>query len=96
MPACDGFFEDEGIPYLPEYQDAAVYAAWTADFHSPQYKKWLILCWFDTTYGEWNGPRFSLRDARAKASEYLKQTPYSTFEELLDAPELRTATSTKR
>lgn len=88
MPDCDGFFQQEGIPFHPDYQDAAVYAVWSADFHDPGYKKWLIQCWFDTTYGEWDGNRFRLLDSRAKMAENLARTTFSTFEELLAASEL--------
>lgn len=87
---CDGFFTELGIPFLEAFADEAVRAVYTADFYDPSYKKWLIICWFDTTYGTWTGSRFALNDSRAKMSEYLAQTTYSSFEELLDAPELPT------
>ena len=87
MENCDGFFEGEGIPYEPEYEDAAVRAVKVADFHDPAYKKWLIICWFDTTYGEWTDATFDMRDARAKMSDYLARTSYSNYEQLLAAPD---------
>jgi hypothetical protein len=83
MKECDGFFDREGIPYREEFQDAAVRAVRAADFYNPPYKKWLILCWFDTCYGIWNGTRFDLRDSRVQMSDYLTKSPYRTFEELL-------------
>lgn len=86
MADCDGFFE--GIPFEPEYQDAAVHFVWSADFYDPAYKKWLITCWFDTTYGTWNGNRFDLGASRTEMSRYLASTPYSTYEELIDGLEL--------
>ena len=86
MENCDGFFEAEGIPYLPSFEAAAVRAVRSADFYDPTYKKWLIMCWFDVTYGIWNSSSFDLRDSRAKMSNFLARTPYSTFEELIASP----------
>lgn len=80
---CSGYFDGTGIEFVPSYQDAAVY--WVRS--DPQLnwleKKELILCWFDTTYGRWNGFRYDLRDARQQMSAFLKSTPYASFEELL-------------
>lgn len=81
---CDGFFEREGIPYSPEFQDAAVYAVYSADFFDPYYKKWLILCWFDETYGEWNGSRYNLKNSRVKMAAWLTLNGYDTFEAFLE------------
>lgn len=83
MADCDGFFDNEGIPFTPGFDDAAVRAVRIADFHDPTYKKWLILCWFDTTYGVWDGLKYSLRNSREKMREYLATTEYKTFEELI-------------
>ena len=84
MPDCDGFFDAENIPFEPQFQDAAVYAVWSADFFDPAYKKWLILCWFDTTYGTWNGNRYDLRNSRSEMSAWLKANGYATFEAFLE------------
>lgn len=86
MADCDGFFDERGIGYGEEWEDAAVYAVRSADFYDPAYKKWLIICWYDTSYGQWNGSRFNLKDSRAKMSHYLGTTSYNTFEELIAAP----------
>jgi hypothetical protein len=93
MANCDGFFDAEGIPFEPPYQDAAVYTVWSADFFDPEYKKWLILCWFDTTYGEWQGLRYNLRDSRAQMSAWLERNNIRTFEE---GAEQHGTTNTKR
>jgi hypothetical protein len=89
MADCDGFFDNEGIPYKDEFQDAAVRAVLSADFYDPGYKKWLIQCWFDTTYGEWQGSRFDLKDSRDKMSNYLAGQPQSTYEALIEAKQKR-------
>ena len=83
MAECDGFFDEAGIPFEPEYQDAAVYAVWSADFYDPPYKKWLILCWFDTTYGQWNGNRYDLKNSRVTMADFLSKSKYGTYEELI-------------
>lgn len=83
MAECDGFFDAEGIPFESAFEDAAVRAVKVADFHDPEYKKWLILCWFDTTYGQWNGSRFDLNDSRVQMAKYLAGTSYTTYEALL-------------
>lgn len=86
MAECDNFFGD--LPFKPEFQDAAVRMVKVADLYDPTYKKWLIMCWFDVTYGEWNGARFDLNDARVQMAKYLSGTKYDTYEELLaDAAE---------
>lgn len=84
MP-CDEYFERESIPYEPAYADAAVYNVRSNPDLDPFYKKELIICWFDTTYGEWNGSRYDLKDSRAMMSKFLQGTKYSTFEKLLEA-----------
>lgn len=84
---CDGFFDNEGIPFKPEFEDAAVRAVRAADFYDPQYKKWLIICWYDTTFGEWNGTRFDLKQSRARMADYLRSTDFDTYEQLLAAPD---------
>lgn len=86
MADCDGFFEEAGIPFLPQYADAAVRAVRAADFHDAPYKKWLIICWFDTTFGTWTGPRFDANNSRVMMAGYLATTPYTTYEELLLDP----------
>jgi hypothetical protein len=86
MQECDGFFEDQNIPYESAYEDEAVRAVWVADFYDPAYKKWLILCWFDVTYGEYNGARFDLKDSRVRMSAFLTRSNYATFEELWSSP----------
>lgn len=85
MPECDGFFNAEGIPFEASFQDAAVYAVFSADFYDPAYKKWLIQCWFDVTYGEWNGSRYDLKDSRTQMATYIRNTSYATFEALMEA-----------
>lgn len=83
MP-CDGYYESAGIPYEPAYADNAVY--WTRSDPNLGWgeKKQLIICWFDTTYGEWNGSRYDMKDSRAQMSIFLKSTKYATFEELIN------------
>lgn len=85
MAECDGFFDEAGIPFEEPYEDAAIRAVYTADFYDPQYKKWLITCWFDTTYGVWDGSRFDLKNSRVQMATFIRQTKYATFEELIDA-----------
>lgn len=85
MPDCDGFFGD--LPFRPEFQDEAIRLVRTADFYDPAYKKFLIQCWFDTTYGEWNGSRFDLKTSRDEMAKYLRSTAYRSYEEMLtDSP----------
>lgn len=86
MENCDGFFEALGIPYLPSFEAAAVYAVRSSDIADRDYKKWLILCWFDTTFGTYSGARFFLNDSREQMSAFLKESGYNTFEDLLDDP----------
>lgn len=86
MTECDGFFDNEGIPFEPPFEDAAVRAVKTADFYDPPYKKWLIICWFDTTYGNWTGNRFDTGDSRVRMAKYLSGTKYTTYEQLLLDP----------
>jgi len=83
MPNCDGWFDTAGIPFLPEFQDAAIRAVRVADFHDDRYKKWLIFCWFDTTYGTWNGSRFDLNPSRSAAREYLQESGFADFEQMI-------------
>lgn len=49
-------------------------------------KKELILCWFDTVYGEWSGTRFDTAAARARMSAWLTENNYDTFELLFEQP----------
>ena len=92
MENCDGFFDNEGIPYLASFQDAAIRAVKTADFYNPPYKKWLILCWFDTTYGEWNGNKFNNTASRAAMSAWLAENKYDNFEQITHAIQTKTTT----
>lgn len=84
---CDGYFAPYGIPFDDAYQDEAVHTVRSDGTLSDNEKKWLILCWFDNTYGEWNGSRFDMRNSRAMMSAFLRSTPYATFEELFAAQE---------
>lgn len=83
---CEGFFTDRGIPFEAAYEADAVWTVWSTDGLEYGEAKSLIVCWFDVTYGAWNGNRFDLRDSRTKMSEYLTRSPFRTFEELIDAP----------
>lgn len=84
MPDCDGFFNDAGIPFEPPFQDAAVRAVWTADFYDPIYKKWLIRCWFDTTYGAIENGRFDRRTSPDEMKAWLRANKYVSFEQFLE------------
>ena len=81
---CDGFFDDLDILFEPSSQDDAVYAVRSADFYDPAYKKFLIQCWFDVTYGTYTGSRFDLKDSRVQMSRFLATTKYVSFEELIN------------
>ena len=84
MSNCDNFFRDLGIGFTPDLQDTAVYAVRRQPGYDRSYKKWLILCWFDTTYGHWNGSRFDMGVSRSLMSDFLKHTGYDSFETFLD------------
>jgi hypothetical protein len=84
MPNCDGYFDTHGIQFEPEYQDIAVRQVRADPDLDLTYKKWMILCWFDTTYGQWQGPHFRQYRARAIMTEYLFNSKYATFEQMLD------------
>lgn len=86
MDDCDGFFEPLNIPFEEDYQDAAVYAVRSSAVLSLPEKKQLILCWFDTTYGNWSGSRVDLTEARDKMSSFLKRNNYDSFEQILGGP----------
>lgn len=86
MAECDGFFDAEGIPFKPEYEDAAVRAVRAADFFDPYYKKWLIICWFDTTFGSWDGTRYDTNNSRSEMARYLTASNYSSYEAMLSDP----------
>lgn len=85
MNDCDGWFDERGIPYESSFEDAAVSEVYSWDHYDPAYKKWLIQCWFDTTYGQWNGSRFDLKESRQMMALYIRNSPYATFEELIDS-----------
>lgn len=88
MPSeCDDFFSEASVPFDPAYQDEAVSAVYHADFYDPPYKKWLIICWFQTTYQEWNGTAFNTRPASQAMSSYLKTKKRATFEDILNDTE---------
>lgn len=80
---CQGYFDGTGILFEPPYEDAAVYYVRSDPDLYWFTKKELILCWFDQTYGTWNGFRYDLRDSRSRMSAFLRATGYATFEELL-------------
>jgi hypothetical protein len=84
MPDCDGYFDDRDIAFIPENQDLAV----STVMHDPNLtkaeKKRLIQCWFDVTYGSWNGSRFDLQDSRTQMASWLRNSPYATFEDGMD------------
>ena len=83
MPECEGFFGD--IPFEEYYQEEAVYLVLSADFYDPKYKKWLIQCWFDTTYGSLYATRFNLNDSRVRMAAWIRTTSHRTYEDLIDA-----------
>lgn len=84
MSDCDGFFDIEGIPFEPAWEDRAVRAVLQADFYNPPYKKYLIQCWFDTTYGVWNNLHVDLTLARGKMTEYLRASGFTTYEQMIE------------
>lgn len=84
MPECDGFFDRLGIAFDPAEEDAAVHAAWSEIYRDRDYSKFLIQCWFDTTYPPEMPQTESRPYSRTRMSLYLKSTPYATFEELLE------------
>jgi len=83
MPECDGFFNQNNVPFQPEAEDQAVHVAWRLWYSDPHYAKFLIQCWFDTTYRDQRPTEQHRSYARTRMSLYLKSTPYATFEELL-------------
>lgn len=84
MPGeCSGYFDGSGIEFHPSYQDAAVYWVRSDPHLNWIEKKELILCWFDTAFGQWNGFRYDLKDSRSKMSAFLKTAGYDSFEQLL-------------
>lgn len=84
---CDGYFDGTGIEFHPNYEDQMVYYVWSDPNEGYDYKKWLILCWFDTTFGQWNGFRYDLKNSRVKMSQFLTNSRYATFEEIFEAKE---------
>lgn len=87
MPDCDGIFEIYNIPFEPQYADIAVHAVWYNFYTDIWYAKFLIQCWFDNTYGSYNATRFDYKDSRVQMANYLRSTPFRTYEELLETRE---------
>ena len=85
MSECDGWFDERGITFTIGNDDVAVRAVLSWDHFDPPYKKWLIMCWFDTTYGSWNGSRYDLKDSRVQMAKYLNSTKFPTYEKLIEA-----------
>lgn len=81
---CDGYFEGTGIEFDPGYVDEMVHYVRSDETLTLREKKDLIICWFDTTYGNWNGSRYDLKNSRTEMSKFLKGTTYRTYEELLE------------
>lgn len=84
MTICQDYFDGTGILFEPEYEDAAVHYVRSDPDLSIFTKKEIIICWFDTTYGEFVGLVFHLRDSRARMSAWLTRRQYRTFEEYLE------------
>lgn len=84
MPDCDGFFKRLGIPYEEDFADAAVHAAWVNFYFDPFYVKWLITCWFDTCFAIYNDSELDLSVARHQMAEYIRKSPYRSFEDLIE------------
>ncbi len=82
MDECGGFFDFLGIPFLPSFEDAAVRAVLVTRAY-PDEKKWLIQCWFDQTFGTWNGARFDMQDSRVQMAKYLRATEFKTYEDMI-------------
>lgn len=80
---CEPYYTAANIQFLPSYEDAAVY--WTRSDPSLDWteKKALITCWFDTTFGSWNGFRYDLKNSRQEMSSWLKRSGYASFEQFL-------------
>lgn len=87
MTECDGFFDQNNIPFEAGFEDLAVHIAWRLWYSDPHYAKFLIQCWFDTTYRGQRPVEEQRPLARTKMSEYLKTTPFRSYEELLEAQE---------
>lgn len=87
MPQCDGFFEENGIPYLDSFADEAVHAVWRTFYRDRVYAKFLIMCWYDTTYLNIPGTEERRPESRTQMSRYLETTPFRSFEDLLEAKE---------
>lgn len=85
MPECDGYFDARGIQFRDEYADDAIYAVRSDPDLVLMEKKLLILCWFDVTYGQWQGLRYNLKNSRAKMAAWLHRSDFPTFEALLEA-----------
>lgn len=84
MPECDGFFDQNNIPFEPGNEDFAVHTAWVMWYTDPHYAKFLIQCWFDTTYRGQRPQEEQRPLARTKMAEYLAASPWKSFEELLE------------
>lgn len=83
MAECDGYFEAYNIPFDAGFQDEAVFTVRSDPSLTLFEKKELITCWFEATYGLWQGSRFDKRPASAAMSAFLAGTKYASFEELL-------------
>lgn len=84
MTICEDYFSGTGILFESEYEDAAVHFVRSDPDLSSFTKKEIIMCWFQTTYGEWQGLHFRTAAAAAAMSRWLKENNYRTYEEYFD------------
>ena len=84
MTICADYFSGTGILFEPEYEDAAVYHVRSDPDLNYFTKKEIIICWFDTTYGEFVGLAFHKRDSRVRMSRWLTAHNYRSFEEYFE------------
>lgn len=89
MTECDGFFDQAQIPFDPAFEDEAIYWARSDPHLTREEKKFYIQCWYDVTFGQWNGSRFDMKESRAMMASFIRKTEYATFEALIDATEER-------
>lgn len=85
MTICEDYFSGTGILFTSEYEDAAVHFVRSDPDLDLFTKKEIIMCWFQTTYGEWQGLRYNLLDSPQKMKDWLKANNWTSYEEYLEA-----------
>lgn len=84
MSGCDWYFDPED--YDPDLEDEIIYRVRSDPNLDWFTKKELILCWFDTVYGEAAGLTIDVTYARHRAGEWLEENGFRSFEHFLHAP----------